>query len=237
MIVGATSGIAKAVAVELARGGSDLTLLARDLGEADAAAQGLRLRFEVAVVTVAFDACADSDISSQLGGGDFDAVVICYGVNVDRDDALKDPEAHRRMIDVNYTSTVLLLGCVSDYFVARGGGTIAALSSVAGDRGRSSNYPYAATKAGLSAYLSGMRADLLRKGVRVITVKPGPTATPMTDGVAGVHGSLADASKVARDIVKGMRRGRDVVYTPCKWRLIMFVVRSIPERLFKRIKF
>lgn len=237
MIVGANSGIAKEVAAVLASSGVALRLLARDCEEVDRVAQDLRLRFESAIETHAFQADPGTDYAALFEGEDLDAVIICYGVLVERDDAIQDAASHRRMIEVNYTSTALLLAAAARYFEPRGHGTIAALSSVAGDRGRASNYPYAATKAGVSALLSGMRAHLSRKGVRVITVKPGPTATPMTDGAQGVRGPLADPARVAKDIVKAMRRGKDVVYTPGKWRPIMAVVRAIPEWVFKRLKF
>jgi short-subunit dehydrogenase len=111
---------------------------------------------------------------------------------------------------------------------------VSAISSVAGDRGRAGNYPYGASKAGLSAYLEGLRQRLRGSGVLIQVVKPGPIRTRMTAGMRGF--AMAEPETAARDIVRGIDRGRDEVYTPGYWRLVMAVIRAIPAPVFKRMK-
>src|SRR5262245_32495555 len=144
-------------------------------------------------------------------------------------------ELARRMIDVNYTSAVSLLNLAADYFEARKAGFICAISSVAGDRGRQSNYLYGSTKAALNTYLEGLRVRLAKVGVPVTTVKPGFVDTKMTRGMKGMF-LVASPARVARDICRAIRRGRAVVYTPWFWWGIMTIIRSIPDFLFRRMK-
>ena len=142
-----------------------------------------------------------------------------------------------RTVDINFKSYISLLQPAADYFRERGEGFVCALSSVAGDRGRQSNFIYGASKAALTAYLQGLRNRLARHGVRVITVKPGFVDTGMTWGVLDPRSPLIAApEKVARDVVHAVDRRRDVIYTPWFWRWIMFVICSIPERIFKNLK-
>jgi decaprenylphospho-beta-D-erythro-pentofuranosid-2-ulose 2-reductase len=141
----------------------------------------------------------------------------------------------RRVIDTNYTSAVSVLNLAADYLEQRRGGFICGLSSVAGDRGRQSNYLYGSSKAALSTYLQGLRNRLTRARVRVVTVKPGFVDTKMTFGLSGMF-LVATPERVAKDISQAIRRGRSVVYTPWFWRPIMLVIRTIPEFIFKRMK-
>jgi short-subunit dehydrogenase len=148
-----------------------------------------------------------------------------------------DPEQAARTIDVNFKSYVSLLNAAAMHLRERGGGFLCALSSVAGDRGRQSNYTYGAAKAGLSAYLQGLRNRLAPHGVTVITVKPGFVDTAMTWGLLKAGSALvASPQRVARDIVNAIATRRDVLYTPWFWRWIMLVIRLIPERVFKRLR-
>jgi short-subunit dehydrogenase len=114
------------------------------------------------------------------------------------------------------------------------GGAIAVLSSVAGDRGRGSNYCYGATKAALTAYADGLRGRLNDTGVNVVTVKPGPVKTAMTAGLPGYE-KMAEPAQVAKQIVRAIDKRKNTVYTPGKWRLIMAVIRAIPEFIFKKL--
>jgi decaprenylphospho-beta-D-erythro-pentofuranosid-2-ulose 2-reductase len=123
---------------------------------------------------------------------------------------------------------------LGDYFAQRHAGTLAVLSSVAGDRGRKSNYIYGASKAGLSVFVDGLRNRIDREGVRVMTIKPGPVRTAMTESMKGSE-KFADVEKVAATLVKEIDKGTDVVYVPGIWRLIMTVVRAIPEQVFKKL--
>jgi short-subunit dehydrogenase len=126
---------------------------------------------------------------------------------------------------------------VANYLEERGRGYIAAVSSVAGDRGRQSNYTYGASKAGLSAYLQGLRNRLHPAGVHVLTVKPGFVDTPMTHGLVNPDSPLvASPEQVAADVDLAIRKRKDVIYTRWFWRAVMLVIGSIPERVFKRLK-
>lgn len=231
LIIGATSGIARALAQVYAEHGAALCLAGRDQQALEQDAADLRLRHDVTVEVQMFDALMPSP--DWLKSMQVDIALLCHGVMLDNDGARADADAHRQMIDVNYTSYALLLEQLADKMTEQGSGVIAALSSVAGDRGRGSNYCYGATKAALTAYADGLRGRLHASGVHVVTVKPGPTATPMTAGM--VQSKMADPKQVARQIAGAVRKRKDVVYAPGKWRLIMAVIRAIPERLFKRL--
>jgi short-subunit dehydrogenase len=129
---------------------------------------------------------------------------------------------------------VSLLTWLANFCVQRRSGTIAVLSSVAGDRGRKSNYVYGSSKAGLSAFLAGLRNRVDREGVTILTIKPGPTNTAMTAGMKGSE-KFADVNEVAQSIVKAIDGRQDSLYVPFQWQPIMFVVRNIPERIFKKL--
>ena len=138
-------------------------------------------------------------------------------------------------MQVNYGSAVDLLEPIAAQMERRGAGFIVVVSSVAGDRGRQSNYHYGAAKGALSLYTQGLRNRLFKAGVTVLTVKPGFVDTAMTWGLPGLF-LVASPRRVARDITRALRRRRSVIYTPGFWRGIMFMIRSIPEPVFKRMK-
>src|ERR1700690_3871484 len=124
---------------------------------------------------------------------------------------------------------------LANQFETQGHGVIALISSVAGDRGRQSNYVYGAAKAAVTAFASGLRQRLYRKGVAVITIKPGFVSTPMTAAFAK-NALWASPARVARDIVRAIERGTPVVYTPWFWRIIMTLICAVPERVFRRLR-
>lgn len=241
LIVGATSGIAMAVCRRLAARGCALVLAAHDAEELQRLAADLRTRRNDGIATVAFNALdlasSQSLVARALdaGGGPCDGVLVCHGVTP-RDPPPLGATALEEMVRINFVSTVLILEAAASHLEQRRHGILAALSSVAGDRGRQSNYPYGATKAALTAYLSGLRNRLYHRGVRVVTVKPGFVATRMTEGMTPPSPWLvASPDRVARDIERALFRGHDVVYTPWFWRWIMRIICAIPERLFKRL--
>lgn len=234
LIVGATSGIARELAKAYARQGAALLLAGRDPAQIQQDARDLGIRHGIAPRVLAFDADDPDALMQQLSDTPVSAAVLCHGVLLDNDAAIADPRAYRTMIGVNYTSYALLMEGLAAKMQAQGGGVIAALSSVAGDRGRGSNYCYGATKAALTAYADGLRGRLVGSGVHVVTVKPGPVKTPMTAGMPGYE-KMAEPSAVAEQIVRAVEKRQDIVYTPGKWRLIMAVVRAIPERVFKKL--
>ena len=243
LIVGATSGIAKAVNHVFAARGCRLVLAVRDIAELERLTADLRVRYHAQVEGVPFDAldfAATGDFVTRcttVFADGLHGVLLCHGYMVDQRLAQSNPAEARRTIDVNYTSPVLLLEQLAEYFTQRRSGVMAVISSVAGDRGRQSNYIYGSSKAALSAYLQGLRNRLYPQRVHVLTIKPGFVATPMTDGLVNPKSPLvASPEKVARDIDRAIRRRRNVLYTPWFWRPIMCIIRSLPEPLFKRLK-
>ena len=244
LILGATSAIAQALCGNLARRGYSLILTGRNAGELELIANDLRIRLQGESVVEPFDALdfahhpAFIDRCIEHADGDLAGAILCYGYLTEQAGTESDFEQARRTIDVNFTSAVSVLNLLASYFETRNRGFIAAISSVAGDRGRASNYTYGAAKAGLSAYLQGLRGRLQKAGVRVLTIKPGFVDTPMTKGLLDPNSLLvASPDRVARDIDRAIHRGKDVLYTPWFWRGVMFVLRGMPEWLFKRLRF
>jgi short-subunit dehydrogenase len=243
LILGATSAMARAYATLLVREGHGIILAARDQDEVGRIADDLRVRWNAEVAVYNFDAL---DFASHeaffnqcvhLLGKPLGGVVLFYGFMPDQKLAEHDWELCRRTIDTTFTSAVSVLNIAANYFEGQRKGFICGVSSVAGDRGRQSNYIYGSAKAGLTAYLQGLRNRLFHSGVAVITVKPGFTDTAMTWGLLKPGSPLvASPEQVARDIHRATISKRDVVYTLWFWRVIMTIICTIPERLFKRMK-
>jgi decaprenylphospho-beta-D-erythro-pentofuranosid-2-ulose 2-reductase len=242
LIVGATSAVAQAVARRLVRRGWNLFLAARDVAALEALAADLRVRGGTQVVTGRFEAggVAPSETWTAAVGAfprGLDGILVCHGYLPDERAGLLGSDEIRRTIEVNFTSVAVLLGAAAEYFADRRRGFIAAISSVAGDRGRQSNFCYGAAKAGLTAYLSGLRNRLHPRNVHVLTIKPGIIDSPMTRGIeVGPKPLVATPDRVAADIERAILRRRDTVTTPWFWRPIMGVIKAIPERIFKRMK-
>jgi short-subunit dehydrogenase len=137
----------------------------------------------------------------------------------------------------NYEGPSLILGLFAEKFLARGSGTLVGVSSVAGDRGRASNYVYGSAKAGFSAFLSGLRARASRSGVHVVTVKPGFVRTKMTEGMKLIGPLTVEAPVVGDAILNAVEKKTDVVYVSGKWRLVMLIIKTLPEAVFKKLKF
>jgi decaprenylphospho-beta-D-erythro-pentofuranosid-2-ulose 2-reductase len=241
IVLGAASGIGRAVADELARRGYDLLLAGRDAEELAALADDLRLRHGVETRCQAFDALALETHGAvveacRLASRDSLAgAVACFGYLGDQSVAQQDPMETKRILDTNLLGAASILGLLANHFEAKRRGFLCAISSVAGDRGRQSNYVYGAAKAGLTVFLQGLRNRLFRSGVRVITIKPGFVDTKMTYGRPGMF-LVASPQRVARRIVTAILQGKDESYVPSFWRPLMFIVRSIPERIFKRMR-
>lgn len=243
LIVGATSGIARALAHELARRGDRLVLAGRQVAELEIQAADLRVRYRTEAAVEPFDAldvgAAEELLKRTLArfGGDLTGAVIAFGYLGEQETAQSDPAETRRTIDANFTAAALALEPIAKYMAARGTGFLVGISSVAGDRGRQSNYLYGAAKAGLSAYLAGLRHRLHRRGVHVLTVKPGFVDTAMTWGRVHPRSPLlASPERVARDIVRALERRRATVYTPWFWRWVMLLIRALPEWVFVRTR-
>ena len=238
LIIGATSAIAQAICERLGQQGSELFLVGRNPEKLNLVASALKTKYGIAVHTLAFDfndfechAPAIEEADKTLGG--LDAAFICHGTLSDQKACENDSMLAQQEIRTNFLSPISFLTHLANLFEKRGAGTLVAISSVAGDRGRQSNYVYGAAKAGLSAFLQGLRNRLSRKGIRVITVKPGFVATPMT---ANLRSSLmVSPDTVANDILKAVSKDQSVCYTPWFWRWIMLIIKSIPERIFRKL--
>jgi decaprenylphospho-beta-D-erythro-pentofuranosid-2-ulose 2-reductase len=241
LILGATSGIASALAKEFAAHKYDLVLGGRDRDELSALASDLSLRNSVRASFLAFDALDIQTHAASLqsflaeSGNTLAGAVVCIGYLGDQAKAQVDWDEARLILDTNFTGCVSALNILANHFEPRRTGFICAISSVAGDRGRQSNYLYGAAKAGLSVCLQGLRNRLFPAGVKVITVKPGFVDTRMTYGRPGLF-LLASPESVAKGIFRAIVKGKSVVYLPWFWRPIMLIVRSIPETIFKRLK-
>ena len=241
LIIGATSAIAQATARLYAARGDALFLVARDAEHLRAVAEDLNVRGAMRAATATLDACDDAahepvlDAAERELGG-IDVVLIAHGTLSDQAGCQASVDLMRREFEVNALSTIALLTRLANRLEPRRAGTLAVISSVAGDRGRQSNYVYGAAKAAVTAFLSGLRQRLAKAHVDVLTIKPGFVDTPMTAGIANKGALWAQPDRIAAGIVKAIDARRSVVYLPWFWRWIMLVIRLIPEPLFKRIK-
>jgi len=234
LVLGATSAIAQAAARIWAARGDELFLVARNPERLAAVADDLRTRG--GKVETLLQDLNDAALHAPLveRAGRIDVALLAQGVLGDPEETDRDPAAAELVLRTNLVAPVLLLNLIGR--TLQPGACIAALSSVAGDRGRAKNGVYGASKAGLDAYLSALRQRLAKTGVTVLTIKPGFVDTPMSAAMPKTP-LFASAESVGRGIVRAVDARRDVVYLPWYWRFIMLIVRSIPERIFRTLKF
>ena len=239
LIIGATSAIAEATARRWAARGAALFLVGRKAERLELIAADLRVRGAASVACQAQDACARDAHEAMLCAaeqamGGLDVALIAHGSLPDQKACEASVELTLQEIDTNALSVIALLTRLATRFEAQGHGSLAVISSVAGDRGRQSNYVYGAAKGMLTLFLQGLRNRLAKKGVHVLTVKPGFVDTPMTASFK--KGALwASPDAIAQGIVSAIDKKRDVVYLPGFWWLIMTLIRHIPERIFKKL--
>jgi decaprenylphospho-beta-D-erythro-pentofuranosid-2-ulose 2-reductase len=241
IILGATSGIARACADRWAERGLPLILVARDGDELARIGADLRVRRNASVDLIArdpADAAQQGALAEELrtrAPGGRCTILIAWGMLAPQERASADPALTAELIRVNFTSVATLGEQLAAWLAA--GSVLCVIGSVAGDRGRASNYAYGAAKAGLHAWLSGLRHRLFRAGVAVVTIKPGFTATPMTAGMLKAGSPLVSSpDRVARSILRACDRRADEAYAPWFWWGIMAIIRSLPNALFKRSK-
>ena len=240
LIIGGTSAIAQAIARELAASGAKLFLLGRSSAKLELVAADLKTRHGTTAIcgTINFDdfsAHAPAIAQAAVALGGLDAAFLCHGSLGDQPACEKDFALTEAEFRTNLLGAMSFLTHLANHFEKQKSGSIIAISSVAGDRGRQSNYIYGASKAGLTAFLQGLRNRLYPHGVKVLTVKPGFVDTPMTAHLK--KGLLmVPPEKVARDIVRAAEKGRCVIYTPWFWRWIMLIIRLIPETIFRKLK-
>ncbi len=241
VIFGATSAIALGAARRWAEKGWALCLVGRDSDKLGVVADDLRVRGATRCGIVVGE-LADTQAHAELWqrcqaefSQPIDTVLVAYGSLPDHESVIHDPAATCAAIQVNMVSVISLLTRIADTFEVAEQGTIAVITSVAGDRGRQSNYVYGAAKGGLAIFLAGLRNRLAARGVHVVTIKPGFVDTPMTAHLK--KGPLfASSDDVGAGIVRAVEAGRDEVYLPWFWWPIMAIIRAIPECVFKRLK-
>ncbi len=235
IVFGASTGIGAELVRSLAASGVQVIAIARRQSLLD----NLASEFPSLVMPVVIDLTASTDASQVLSDlcdriGGCDLYIYCAGImpRVGKDEY--PTEMDLESIDVNFTSAVRWLNAVALRCQSLKSGTIVGISSVAGDRGRRGGPVYAATKAGFTVYLEALRNRLAVQGVRVVTIKPGPVSTPMTDGLAKLP-LMISADKAATLILEHARKGTPVAYVPGIWKLLMTVIRSIPQAIFQRL--
>lgn len=248
VILGATSALGQAVARRLASEGHRLILCARDQAKLDAVVKDISVRNHSTVDSVSgrdnqsttghiIDFDQISEHESMLDAmGDADNFWFFYGTLPDQSECESNWEHTAAAFHTNFTSAASLLTLLANRLERRGHGSIVVVTSVAGDRGRKSNYVYGTAKGALNLFCQGLRNRLAGSGVQVLTVKPGFIDTPMTQAIEKKPAILwATADQVAADIVVAQKRGKDIIYSRWFWRYILLIIRSIPERFFKKL--
>lgn len=239
LILGATSTLAHETAKLFARDGASMVLVARSAAKLQAVRDDLNVRGAREIETIIADL---SDVTHHqeiveatlkpFAG--LDMVLVAYGTLGDQQVSEQNADVAVREFTNNATSTISLLTLLTTVFEQQGKGCIAVISSVAGDRGRQSNYVYGAAKAAVTVFLQGLRNRMAKRGVTIITLKPGMVDTPMTAHMR--KGPLfADAGAVGQGIYQAMLKQKDVVYLPGYWRYVMWIIKSIPEPIFKKM--
>ncbi|QXG43246.1 SDR family oxidoreductase [Pseudomonas viridiflava] len=240
LIIGATSAIAHACARLWAAQGCDFFLVARSADRLQVTAADLEGRGARTVTLHEMDATHFAEHPRMLADclkvlGQIDVVLIAHGTLPDQQACEQDFGLALQEFITNSASVIALLTLLAQHFEVQRCGTLAVISSVAGERGRPSNYLYGAAKAAVSTFCDGLQARLFKVGVHVLTIKPGFVDTPMTQGLSLPAALLAQPEQVAERIVNGITRQSTSLYAPGFWALIMLVIRSIPQPLFKRL--
>lgn len=240
LILGATSPIAHALARQYAMRGAKVALAARDLEETERRAADLKVRFGVEARAYRFDARSYGDHPGFLRQvaadmGTIEIAVVAFGDLGDRQRSIEDFEAARVVLETNYLGAASICEAMAREMAGQRRGTIVGIGSVAGERGRYSNYFYGSAKGGFALYLQGLRARMFHEGVHVLTVKPGFIDTPMTWGLRG-RIPIASPDALAKAVAKAAERRTDFLYYPWFWRCVMAIVRAVPESRWKKLK-
>jgi decaprenylphospho-beta-D-erythro-pentofuranosid-2-ulose 2-reductase len=236
LVLGARSDIGRAIAQCFAQAGYAVILAARASSDLGADLSDLKIRHNVEASAFDFDV-TDGEAKRFFDGiGEMPSVVVMVvGLLGDQKQNETDLNGALDVMSANYTGPACYLLEAARRMEVRGSGFIVGISSVAGDRGRQSNYIYGSAKAGFTAFLSGLRNRLFKRGVSVVTVKPGFVATKMTENMRLPPLLTASPNEVADKILSAVNSGRDVIYVRSIWYLIMTIIRSVPESIFKRL--
>lgn len=242
VIIGATSAIAEHCArLWLEKQPTDLVLVGRDKSRIERIAKDLKVRTPLSATQVLQAEFQNPEavrntVGDIFNSGPVDIVLIAQGSLPDQTECQNELETCRDTLEINGISPVLYAEAFAKQMEKADHGTIVLIGSVAGDRGRKSNYVYGAAKGLITRYAQGLQHRFARSDVKVLLVKPGPTDTPMTAHLKSQGAKLASVEDVAKQIVEGVESGRPVIYAPGKWCLIMMIVRHIPTFLFNRLQ-
>ncbi len=239
IVFGATSGMGRALAGELAKANKELVLVARDQDELNRVTGDLKVRYSNTNHTYLLDLFEKDRLKASINQiisthHSIDELYFLMGYMGESSKAQNDWDEREQILLSCYTNAVHVLSEFADYFEKQRNGNMVVVSSVAGDRGRQSNYIYGSAKAGLTAFAGGMRNRLHKHNVHVMTVKPGFVDTAMTYGLPGIFLAAAPET-VAKKIIKAARRKKNVLYVPGFWRYVMMIIKMIPESEFKRL--
>jgi short-subunit dehydrogenase len=241
-VLGATRGMGRALARLMAARGDAVFLLGRDARDLERSARDLEVRAGKGHVGVAIcdlerpETFGPALDAAETGLGGLDTVVVTAGLFAPQDRLEADPELARRLLLVNFTNTVVFCEAARVRLLARGGGTLCAFSSVAGERGRKPVILYGAAKAGLTRYLEGLDHKFRAAGLRTVCVKPGFVKTSMTEGLTPPP-FAGEPEAVAATVLRAIDGGTPVVYAPAIWGLVMLVIRSLPRFVMRRLSF
>lgn len=240
LIFGACSAIAQETAKCFAKDGATLFLVDLSANRLETVKNHINAHFPTKIFTQEMNAndfknhgAIIQQAIDTMGG--LCAVLIAHGTLPDQQKLQENPSLIISEMNTNYISVISLLSFAANYFEKQGKGCLAAISSVAGDRGRQSNYIYGAAKGGISIFMQGLRNRMALLGIPVVTIKPGFVDTPMTAHLVK-NPLYASAEKVGKGIYQAMVKGKDVVYLPGFWRYVMFIIKHIPESIFKKLK-
>jgi decaprenylphospho-beta-D-erythro-pentofuranosid-2-ulose 2-reductase len=238
VIIGATSSIAEHCARIWVKDPVELVLVGRNQGKLDLISQDLQVRSPKSKITTKIanfeDPQAIETVVMELNPTEVDIVLIAHGSLPEQQECQNDLNLCKETLIINGVSPALFAEVFANGMAQSNKGTLAIISSVAGDRGRKSNYVYGAAKGLVTRYAQGLQHRLAKTNVKVVLVKPGPTYTPMTAHIKDVA-KLAPVASVAKKIVDGVELGKPVIYAPGKWAFIMLVIRHLPNFLFKKL--
>ena len=238
LILGGNSDVGKSISRDLAKLGSNLILTTRKKGQLDSLKSDLEIRYSIKCDIDFFDATnfISHDKFYNKIKTEIDVVICCIGYLDSQQRSEVDFNESLMSIQTNFTGLVSILNIISNDFENKKSGIIVGISSVAGDRGRGTNYIYGSSKSAFTSYLSGLRNRLSKSGVKVITVKPGFIKTKMTSHLTLPKLLTASPHKISKDILNAINKNQDVIYSKSIWRWIMLIIKNIPEFVFKKLK-
>lgn len=241
VIVGATSGIAEqCVRLWALQNPSEIILIGRNLEklqrlETDLAVRTQKTKIVILQTDFMNPRAVQSVVDQVCQAGAVDIALIAHGTLPIQEECQNDLESAQDALNINGLSPVFFAEAFAGNMQKQNAGTLAIIGSVAGDRGRRSNYVYGAAKGLVTRYAQGLQHRLAKTKVKVVLIKPGPTDTPMTAQLKQTGAKLASSVDVAKEIIVGIEQGRRVVYTPKPWLFIMLIIRHLPFFVFKRM--